>query len=183
MLKSIFSKRELSEYIDYYSCVSDLLSNAEVNKLKMFRHHIFTTRFQHSLNVSYYNFRLCKLLNLDFKAAARAGLLHDFFFYNRKEHQNKLSSHSAEHPAVALENAVSMFTINDIEADMIVNHMWPMTTTLPRYRETFVITVVDKFCAVGEVGQCIGTIIGKRLHTICCKLNALAVNSGIGYLW
>lgn len=182
MLKTIFSKRELSEYIDYYSCVSDLLNNSEVNKLKSFRHHIFTTRFQHSLNVSYYNFRLCKLLRLDFRAAARAGLLHDFFFYNRKEHQNKLSSHSAEHPVVALENAVQMFSITDLEADMIVNHMWPMTVKLPHYRETFVITLVDKFCAVGEVGVCIGAIIAKRLRTIRSLLGTITANSGIGYM-
>ena len=34
---------------------------------------------------------------------------------------------------------------------MIVNHMWPLSPRLPRYRETYVITLVDKFCAVAEV--------------------------------
>ncbi len=44
-----------------------------------------------------------------------------------------------------------MFPLNELESDMIINHMWPMTKTLPRHRETFMITLVDKFCAVAEV--------------------------------
>ena len=151
MFKAILSAKDLSREREYFSCVSDLLNNKTVLSLGNFRHHIGTTRFQHSLNVSYYNFKLCKLFRLNARSAARAGLLHDFFFYNRKEHEKIFHSHAEEHADTALYNASQMFPITELEGDMIVNHMWPMTLHLPHYRETFVITLVDKFCAVAEV--------------------------------
>lgn len=151
MFKAILSSKDLSLENDYFNCVDDLLRDRTVLSLKNFRHHIGTTRFQHSLNVSYYNYKLCKLLHLNARSAARAGLLHDFFFYNRKEHEKILRSHSEEHALTALYNASRMFPINELEGDMIVNHMWPMTHRLPRHRETFIITLVDKFCAIAEV--------------------------------
>lgn len=151
MFKAILSRKDLSLEDEYFGYVRDLLSNRAVQSLKDFRHHIGTTRFQHSLNVSYYNYRLCKLLHLNAGSAARAGLLHDLFFYNRKDHEKIMRSHSEEHAITALCNASEMFPINELEGDMIINHMWPMTRRLPRHRETFIITLVDKFCAVAEV--------------------------------
>lgn len=151
MFKAILSHKDLSREDEYFSFVKDLLRDKSVLSLDGFRHHIGTTRFQHSLNVSYYNYKLCKLLRLDARSAARAGLLHDFFFYNRKEHEKIIRSHSEEHALTAFYNASRMFPINELEGDMIVNHMWPMTHRLPRHRETFIITLVDKFCAAAEV--------------------------------
>ena len=151
MFRAILSKKDLSKQDEYYACVRDLLDDKSVLSLSGFRHHIGTTRFQHSLNVSYYNFLLCRFFRLNARAAARAGLLHDLFFYNRKTHEKVANSHPAEHANIAYYNASQMFPLNEIESDMIINHMWPMTPTLPRHRETFVITIVDKFCAVAEV--------------------------------
>ena len=33
---------------------------------------------------------------------------------------------------------------------MIIKHMWPVTPALPKYKETFVITLVDKYFAAAE---------------------------------
>lgn len=151
MLKAVLSRKDLSMVSEYYECVKDLLNNDRVLELGGFAHHICTTRLQHSLNVSYYNFLLCRRLRLDARSAARAGLLHDFFFYNRKSHEKIRNGHCAEHANIAYYNATDMFPISELEGDMIVNHMWPMTPHLPRYAETYVITIVDKFCAAAEV--------------------------------
>lgn len=164
MFKAILSAKDLSREDEYFNCVSDLLSNKTVLSLGDFRHHIGTTRFQHSLNVSYYNFKLCKLLRLNARSAARAGLLHDFFFYNRKEHEKIFRSHSEEHADTALYNASQMFPITELEGDIIVNHMWPMTPHLPRFRETYVITLVDKFCAVAEVAKSAYQFMGNKMR-------------------
>lgn len=164
MLKAILSGKDLSEFDEYFSCVKDLLDNENVLKLREYRHHLFTTRFQHSLNVSYYNYRLCKLFRLDAKSAARAGLLHDLFFYNRKEHANVEHSHAAEHAKIALQNASALFSLNDAETDMILNHMWPMTAKLPRHGEAFAITVVDKFCAAAEVAASVVSLTGRKFR-------------------
>ncbi len=34
---------------------------------------------------------------------------------------------------------------------MIAKHMFPLTVTPPKYKETFVIVLVDKFCSFNEV--------------------------------
>ena len=76
MLHAIGSKKELTQ-LAYYQIVSDLLESNPVQELKLYRHHIMTTRFQHCLNVSYYNYTICKFFRLDAVSAARAGLLHE----------------------------------------------------------------------------------------------------------
>lgn len=164
MFKAILSAKDLSHEDEYFNCVNDLLRNKTVLSLGDFKHHIGTTRFQHSLNVSYYNFKLCKLLRLNARSAARAGLLHDFFFYDRKTHEKIMRSHSEEHADTALFNAMEMFPITELEGDMILNHMWPMTPRLPRHRETFIITLVDKFCAMAEVMTSACRITGTKMR-------------------
>ncbi|MDO5559543.1 MAG: HD domain-containing protein [Oscillospiraceae bacterium] len=135
----------------YLSYICDLL-NEQTFKLKGFTHHKYTTRFQHCLNVSYYNYLICRFLKLDARAAARAGLLHDFYFYTRAEFNLDTTGkkHFKSHPAIALKNASDCFDVNKKEADIILNHMWPVTIRLPKYKESFVIVFVDKFCAVME---------------------------------
>ena len=51
---------------------------------------------------------------------------------------------------VALENAENLFFLNNIEKDIILRHMWPITFSTPKYLETFIVTFVDKYCAIKE---------------------------------
>lgn len=153
MFKAICSRKELNS-TGYYSCVCDLINSNELAKLKDITHHISTTRFQHCLNVSYYSWLVCRKFHLNARSAARAGLLHDLFYYDRKEYnasRNKWQpSHSAMHAQLAAENAEALTYITNLERDMIEKHMWPMTKQLPKYKETYVITMIDKYCAVLE---------------------------------
>lgn len=150
-LKATGSRKNLMQH-SFYEHIADLLDLHEVQALKEFRHHIVTTRFQHSLNVSYYNYILCKLFRLDARSAARAGLLHDLYFYDTKTFtQSKCAiRHSHYHPMVALDNAQQLLPMNAREQDMIVKHMWPVTLQRPKYAETYILTMVDKYCALIE---------------------------------
>jgi uncharacterized protein len=40
--------------------------------------------------------------------------------------------------------------LNDIEKDIIEKHMWPLTLKLPKYKEAFIVSFVDKYCAFME---------------------------------
>ena len=163
MYKAIFSRREITDLPDYYSCVCDLLNSSAVQQLGEFTHHKGTTRLQHCLNVSWYNFLICRRLHLDARSAARAGLLHDLFLYDRKEHEpvDGEGWHGVGHPKIAFFNAAELFPLNEREGDMIVNHMFPITPHLPRYSETWVIQLVDKLCALGEI-SCLAARISRR---------------------
>lgn len=150
-LKATGSRKNLMQQ-NYYRMIEDLLELPEVQQLKQYRHHIMTTRFQHSLNVSYYNYKLCRMFRLDARSAARAGLLHDLYFYDTKQYTKSVHPlrHSHYHPALALENARMLIQVNDREQDMIEKHMWPVTAQRPSYAETYLITFVDKYCALIE---------------------------------
>lgn len=153
MLKAIGSKKELSSD-SYYAYVKDIIDSSALDRLKEITHHISTTRFQHCLNVSYYTYLICKKLRLDARAAARAGLLHDLFYYDRKKYNRSKAkgqlSHSSMHARLAAENAAVLTNITALERDMIENHMWPMTRQLPKYKESYIITLTDKYCAILE---------------------------------
>ncbi|MBR3025663.1 MAG: HD family phosphohydrolase, partial [Oscillospiraceae bacterium] len=66
--KKYLLNNELSN--GYYETVSDLLDNEMVLKMKNFMQHGNTTTFQHCVNVSYYNYKLCKFFRLDARAGA-----------------------------------------------------------------------------------------------------------------
>ena len=157
MLKALGSKVKLSESNpvadEYMSYVSDLIDHDVVCQMKEYIQHGNTTTFQHCLNVSYYNFVLCKLLSLDARAAARGGLLHDLFLYDWHSHTPRKGRlmHPFTHPEDALENAKKHFELTVVEQDIIAKHMFPVATSFPKYRETVIITIVDKYCGIIEV--------------------------------
>lgn len=129
--------------------INDILVNNNVQSLKKFKHHYGSTRFEHSLSVAYYSYIICKFLHLDYISASRAGLLHDLFFYDN-EIGNKPNFHLWKHPKIALLNAKKQFNLNDKECDIILKHMWPITFIPPKYLESYVISFVDKYCAICE---------------------------------
>lgn len=152
-MNAIGSKKNLTE-INYFDHISDIVDCDELEQLKDITHHVSTTRFQHCVNVSYYSYLICNKLKLDARSAARAGLLHDLFYYDRKAYNNTKEkgqiSHSMLHAFMAAENAAKLIDINDMERDIIEKHMWPVTHKRPKYKESFVICFVDKYCAVLE---------------------------------
>lgn len=169
MLKAIGSKIDLNDkdFTTYYYLVADLLESDVVQRMKQFTHHGETTCFQHCLNVSYYNYRLCGFFSLNQRAAARAGLLHDLFLYDWHTYKPEKGQrlHGFTHARAALKNAKENFYISDLESDIIEKHMFPLNiTALPKYRETLVIVLVDKYCGLLE------TVI-PRLRKISAALS------------
>lgn len=71
--------REDEEYMSY---VEDLLETEAVKKLANYTQHVHSTRLEHSISVSYYSYLLAKKWGGNAKATARAGLLHDLFYYD-----------------------------------------------------------------------------------------------------
>ena len=76
MIKAVGSRKNLRNDI-YYTYVEDIINSKEIQYLKNYTHHMCTTRYQHSVNVSYYNYKMCHWFGLNERAGARAGLLND----------------------------------------------------------------------------------------------------------
>ncbi len=138
---------------EYNSIVEDIIANAEFRRLENFYHHN-SSILEHVKNVSYLSYKVAKYLGFDYKSAARGGLLHDFFHYNWRENEGRPyenKRHGFEHPKIALRNAEKNFKINSIERDIIIKHMWPLTFIPPHYKESFVVTFVDKYLSTREL--------------------------------
>ena len=134
----------------YLEIVDEILNNEEFNKLKEYRHHGID-RLTHSINVSYRSYRIVKFLRLNYKAAARAGLLHDFFFVNNQK--IKLGERIKvlfKHPIYALENSKKYFKISKVEENIIKSHMFPLGLRIPIYIESWIVDLVDDFLSVTE---------------------------------
>ena len=106
---------------DYLAEVADLLAHPEVCGMEELPQHApGVSCLHHSLLVSYFSFRLCRRLGLDARAAARGGLLHDFYLYNWQDKATHPDvSHAFDHPLVALENARARFPLTPKEEDII----------------------------------------------------------------
>lgn len=138
---------------EFYDIVRDIYEHEEFMKLKDFFHHN-SSIYAHVRDVAYFSYRACKFLKLDYRSAARGALLHDFFLYDWRDHDEpelaREKYHGIEHPRIALENAGKHFMLNDIERDIIVKHMWPLTLVPPKYKESFIVTFADKYLSSRE---------------------------------
>ncbi|MDD3225688.1 MAG: HD family phosphohydrolase [Clostridium sp.] len=141
----------IKEEIEYKECIADLIENEAVQSMKRFIQHSDLSCFEHCINVSYNSYLICRHLGLDYYAAARGGLLHDLFLYDWHITKHKNGLHAFSHPYAALKNANNYFELNDKEKDIIQKHMWPLTLKLPKYKESFIVSFVDKYCAFAEV--------------------------------
>ena len=155
-----------SENEEFYGYIKDLVHHPYVLKMKNYQHHCNTSCYQHCLNVAYYNYKICKFFNLDARSAARAGMLHDLFLYDWHTHIREDKSwkgqHAFMHPKIALRNATQIFNLNDIEKDVIVNHMWPVTIKIPHYKETVVVTFADKYSTIFETSRHLSQIFHSK---------------------
>lgn len=138
---------------EFLGLAKHVIENEKIQEMKKYNHHSQTNCFTHSLHVAYYNYVVCKMAGLDVEAGVRAGLMHDMFLYDWHTRRPKPGErlHGFEHPKKALKNASDCFELSDREIDMISKHMFPLTISVPKYKETFVIVMTDKFCSSCEV--------------------------------
>lgn len=146
----------------FVASVADLLSTPQVQSMRSLPHHPGVSCFEHSIFVSYVAFRLARRWGLDWRAAARGGLLHDLYLYRWNDRAAHPGNQCLDHPVFALRNAEALTTLSDKERNIILAHMWPLAVHLPRSREAWVVSLADKLCATAEV-----TGVWKRLKMRC----------------
>ncbi|KRM19035.1 HD superfamily hydrolase [Ligilactobacillus hayakitensis DSM 18933 = JCM 14209] len=135
------------EYMNY---VGPLLQTKEVQQLENYTQHHFSTRLEHVITVSYLSYRIAKYLGWNQKAVARAGILHDLFYYDWRVTKFTRGTHAWIHPRIAVRNAEKITHLTELEKDIIIKHMWGATLCPPKYKEGYIITVIDKYSAVVE---------------------------------
>lgn len=148
------------EIVEFRSYIDDIWGSDFVKRLDRFEQHHKTSRLQHSLNVSYYSFKIAKKIGADPRMSARAGLLHDLYWYDW--HTKKTPQfHAFLHPRLAVKNASRLASISDREADAILKHMWPLYPGMPKYKESYAVTLADKYAATLEIATQWSRTFGK----------------------
>lgn len=144
---------------EYKKIVKDIFRNVEFKKLYNIEHHGIS-RMEHSIKISYYSYRIAKLLKMDYVSVARGGLLHDFFLDGDERTCGRKFLDTFSHPKRALNTSIDNFEVNEIEKNIIVSHMFPIYLSIPKYKESFLVNLVDKVVGAKEL-----------LRGFCCKFS------------
>ena len=132
---------------------ADVLSSKDHKKSEKFTQHGNTSIRDHTISVACMCVSLAQKTHLkyDYSSLVRGALLHDYFQYDWHD-KGCPKGHGWRHASTALKNAADDFSINPVEADMIKKHMFPFNlTAVPRYKETFILTLADKICSCKEI--------------------------------
>lgn len=127
----------------YKRIVKDIVRNTEYKKIYEIEHHGIS-RMEHSFRVSYYSYLIAKKLNFDYVSVARGGLLHDFYLGGNDRCTFDKFKDTFIHPRKALSLSSEIFKINKIEENIIVSHMFPIYLSIPKYKESILVNLVDK---------------------------------------
>lgn len=134
---------------EFHRIIMPLLENSNFSDTKDIVHHGIT-RYEHSMRVAYYSYKITKLLRLDYKETTEAALLHDFFL-DEVDNKNAVAK-LRQHPRYALENAKKYFDLSVKQEDIILTHMFPVTFTPPKYLESWIVDIIDDVASIYERG-------------------------------
>ena len=140
---------------EYLFIIDNILKKEEFRKIENIKHHN-TTRLDHSMKVSYYSYKIAKCLKLDYEDVARGGLLHDFYtdkISECKKIKDKIKLFSIKHPRDAVNNASAYFNLSEKEINIIETHMFPVDYKIPKYAESWIVSLVDKVLSFGEFSK------------------------------
>ena len=144
------NNKNLREWLEI---VKPIIDSPEYQKRKKFRHHGDITVYDHCVRVSIYSYLVARRFKMDYKSAAIAGLLHDFYTTPWQECTEKLpffKMHGFTHAAIALENSRKYFSeyLNPTIENAILRHMFPLNKIPPKTKVGFLITLVDKYVSI-----------------------------------
>ena len=142
--------KKFSNLEEYYEIINNILENPEFQKRKTYAHHGKITVYDHSLAVSKLSYKIAKKLKRDYKAAAIGGLLHDFYYEPWQGNTKKtkfFKKHGFVHASEARDNSYQYFPeyMNEKIENIIIRHMFPLNITPPKYIESWVVTIADKW--------------------------------------
>ena len=153
-MKPMLSQEEKQHFLDVLKQLRRE-DGSRLLELKKYMQHGKTSVYRHSINVAYESYKAAKKLTkigiqMDETELIRGALLHDYFLYDWHVKSPNRPLHGFFHPGRALKNAERDFKLTDKERDIIRKHMFPMTLYVPRYKETVLVCLMDKWVATLE---------------------------------
>ena len=149
---------ELSHLEQVYYHAGDIIASHRLKREEDIPQHGSVTCYEHSVAVTLMSVRIAKALRMkkiDMESMIKGALLHDYFLYDWRSEDNDITRrhHGFNHAERALENADRDFSLSPVARDVIKKHMFPLNIRLPKYKESYVVSVADKVIATKEVGR------------------------------
>lgn len=137
--------------MEFEEIIKEIINNEKFKELKNIKQHgRKNTRYMHCYNVAKETYYKCKKKNLDYISATKAALLHDFY----NEHYNNLLKRIVlffNHGNKSLENSLKYYNLSEKEKNIIASHMFPATYVIPKYKESIIVSLMDKKIAFKEI--------------------------------
>lgn len=136
---------------DFEIIVKDILSNDKFQELNNELHHGIS-RFSHSKRVALLTYRFAKFFHMkNMEVMTRAALLHDFYLDNEFSSNLNSAKKLSAHPILAYENASSYYDLGALEENIIKSHMFPLKGDIPIYKESYIVSAIDKLTGTYEM--------------------------------
>lgn len=134
---------------EFISIIDEIIKNKKFNKLKNQKHHGIS-RYEHSMRVAKWTYKICISLRMKkIIDTTQAALLHDF--YEDTDLTGSSIKRLSIHPSVALKNSLEYFNLTDNQKDIIKTHMFPCNLDIPRYKESWLVSIIDKAVSTYEM--------------------------------
>lgn len=91
----------------------------------------------------------------------RASLLHDIGMTEDEVFLSPSRVKAYSHPRVGMRIALEEFRVNEVQADAILRHMWPIGHVPSHSREGWVIMLADKCCSMSEARAIAQSMVGR----------------------
>lgn len=146
----------------------DILNSNNMELNKTFIQHGNTSVYDHCINVTTMCLKIVNKFNIkvDTKSLVRGALLHDYFLYDWHDKDKSHRLHGFRHARFAYLNASKEFDLNKKEQNMILTHMFPLNLRIPKYKESVILCVADKICALSETIE----IIKEKIKLYILKI-------------
>ena len=136
----------------FFDLMRDLYDSDEVQGLKIYPQHSTINRLDHITSVTHTSYMWARKRNMDVRATVRGAILHDLFYYDWHDKAMWHRPHGYKHPRFALKNARELNKeITPKEENISLRHMFPLTVIPPKYKEGWVVSLCDKYCATQEL--------------------------------
>lgn len=131
----------------------EILNSDNMKREKRFIQHANVSTYEHSIGVATMSLTLAAIfrVKVDKVSLVRGALLHDFFLYDWHDKTAMPKAHAYLHPLIAFDNAKKEFKLNAIEKNIIQAHMFPLSIVMPKYKESWIVVMADKICAMNEI--------------------------------
>ena len=129
--KSITTEEVITERI--YQMIEMLEIEGRYAQTKLYYHHGNTTVYEHCINVACLSCKIARKIRayVNYECLIRGALLHDYYLYDWHVPSKEHRLHGFRHPRIALKNAEQDYVLDEVEKNIILYHMFPLTIIPP----------------------------------------------------